>query len=247
MDTEDAMARDMQAQTHGLKMPFNDIDVYHGHFGDGDFLMTQHQDKKLGLTQDVQFVRCTELSMEYFSRSCDINIVKVATHVEVADGKVVSVHWQVSPEFWDFIFNERALKHLTTKTPSQTGVRLAYKAWQTGLPFWLGDGLDILQGEFFPGHHKKYEEMKLWERNPFAAYEAIPVEGKSNTWQFIKPSKSIKCTICGKKANQKCNAASGPLCAKCCQAKAPCRVTTHNKKPPPGEPPLPPGEAPLPS
>ena len=105
--------------------------------------------------------------MKSLLRGADINSVAIVARVTVTDdGLVGDTEWLVSPIFWDFIVETRVLKSWMTRTPSQTYIRLAYKSWQSGLPFHTTNVSYV--GDIYESHVKKLEALKSWEVNPLA-------------------------------------------------------------------------------
>ena len=83
-----------------IKLIYNDLDVYHGNFGDG---ILQRRDctwaKLNGIEKEVNFISCSNLNINYFIQNCDINVVAVFVFVGVSEKKVSTVKWTVGDQF----------------------------------------------------------------------------------------------------------------------------------------------------
>ena len=192
----------------GLK--YNDIDIYHGSFGDGKFeRLSCKQEKVKGVESEVNFISCAHLSTSCLISNFDINAVAVCVHVLVENDIIASVKWTVTPQFWHFLLVDPTLQSWWTDSPSRTLVRLAYKSYDMGIPF-SRSSLSLTNGELFTSHRKKVEEMKeKWDDYPFIDYKLKSKSKKSYVFVRVK----TECQ-CGRKANLKC---ISKKCSKCCK------------------------------
>ena len=72
-----------------VKLSFNDIDVYHGNFGEGNIERRDCTYSKLeDIEKDVNFIKCNNLNLLSLVRNCDINAVAVFVEVKVENKKV---------------------------------------------------------------------------------------------------------------------------------------------------------------
>ena len=181
----------------------------------------------LNLAKEVNKVECTSLNMDQLVEGADINIVAAAVAVSVcAEGTVTGTNWHIAGDVWDFLCNDRTLRAISTKTPAQTAVRMAYKAMQTGLKS-EEMGVSIVNDVMYDSHADKYEEIKKWVDSPFTYYELVSSKPgqRGGTHKFKRMVKSTKCTTCASKSNAQC---SRSMCAKCCRAAdGECHLKSH--------------------
>ena len=202
-------------------LKYNDIDIYYGSFGDGNFKRTGCKQTSIdNVLAEVNLISCINLNTSCLVANFDINAVAVCVHVQVRNEKVSSAEWVVKPEFQHFVFKDNTLRSWQTDSPSRTLVRLAWKSYQMGLEFSMSC-LSLEDGELFTSHRKKVEEMeKQWGAYPFSGYK-LTRKSKSS---FVFTPARAECT-CGKQANLKCKFRK---CSKCCKlGKVQCKVTNH--------------------
>ena len=83
-----------------VELIYNDVDVYHGSFGDGAIERKDCTYVKLdGVDKEVNFMACSNLNVEYLIKNCDINVIAVFVRVSVSEKKVSSVEWTVDAQF----------------------------------------------------------------------------------------------------------------------------------------------------
>ena len=212
------------ANNEPAKLIFNDIDVYHGEFG--EVVLQRHKCEQAhlkGIEKEVNLISCTSINVEWLMANCDINAVAVFVLVNVLDKKIQSVKQVVGAPFWDFLFCDRVLRSWQTDSPTRTLVRLAFKSQQLGVPF-SKSGLSLLDGEVFASHKKKHEEMLAkWEQYPFKNFR-LKSKSKKKSYKFI--TAYLEC-LCGRKANLNCNYEK---CSKCC-SKELGKCKAHKNKP----------------
>lgn len=129
-------------------LPCNDIDVFAGEFGPGSLIRTSHAKLEApGIPKELNIIKAKNLNQTNLRETADINAIAINMLVRVP----FMVRWDVSPEFWGFVFSKR-LRTLNSRTPAQTLIRVAYKAFQMGVDF---DSNLKPEGEFFASHMKK--------------------------------------------------------------------------------------------
>ena len=117
-----------------MQLTYNDIDVYKGNFGQGQFERKDCTYAKLnGLDVEIHIIKCMNLNLEAIIENCDINAVSVFVNVGVEKKRVVSTDVVARAEFWDFLVFDHTLRSWSTDSPARTLVRLAYKSYQMEL------------------------------------------------------------------------------------------------------------------
>jgi hypothetical protein len=111
----------------------------------------------------------------------DLNATAVVINVyAVEPGQPTKFTVEVSPYFWEFLLSE----HHTLKAvnPQQTRarslVRMAFKAFEMGLPFH-DHGIDPGSELLFRSHKEKIEQMAAWDANPFVGMMLTREEGNA--------------------------------------------------------------------
>ncbi len=171
----------------------NDIDVYHGEFGSGDTMLSKGKEhnKHLqvdGVDREVNFVHCTELNTQSLLNTCDINAVQASIFVHVQpSGAVKRCKLTVGPALWHFLLRDRTLQAISFKTPAQTFVRLAYKAFQHQ-HLKVDYKILTLTGEVYASHQRKVAEMTGWKSSPFDEYMLVSKPNHSFEFQSRNPS-----------------------------------------------------------
>jgi len=108
----------------------------------------------------------------------DINATAVAIEVTQKPLQPLKVQFHVSPAFWEFYFSPTHTLELTKpeSAKAKSLVRIAYKAFQMGLPFLTG-GVDPTSELLVNSHFDKIQEMKEWEKSPFQNYQVVVAGG----------------------------------------------------------------------
>ena len=199
----------LSSEHNCVQLKFNDIDIYHGNFGDGELKRTdctQSMIKKI--KTEVNLIQCENLNIPYLINNVDINAVAVCVLVQVLESKVISSQQTVAPEFQHFLLEDNTIQSWRTDSPARTLVRMAFKSFEMELPFSMSS-LSITDGLLFTSHKRKVEKMKReWSAYPFSEY-SLRTKGKKS-FVFVR---TIANCSCGKKANLKC---VGLMCSKCC-------------------------------
>jgi hypothetical protein len=208
-----------------LTLPYNDIDVYYGSFGVGEFTRSypKHHPVDVALGKDVNWIQCVGLNTSYLITHSDINACTGLLHVKV-DAKsrvVMDVETILPAPLWHFLLHDRTLRTLLVTVPVQTCIRLAFKSFQMNLPFEFGD-IKINDGAFFKSHLAKLEQLEKWDKNPFVGMEVR--KGPSQSYLLIRSKNHVACaSISSHKANAKC---ALRMCKACCM-KNPARCGAH--------------------
>lgn len=196
----------------------NDIDVYHGNWGDGQ--VTVHfKDMKYhnlaNLDLEVNAVPCSDLNITSLLHNNDINATAAAFGVKMIGGKInVSVH--TAPSYWKFLLTEDHVIEpvIPGNCTAKTFVRIAYKAYQMNLPYDMC-GVSPHNGTIAKSHREKMETIQKsdWEQQPFRNMVAMAVS--KGGYEIRREYKKLDCSKCEHgRANARC---VGKWCAKCCR------------------------------
>ena len=118
---------------------------------------------------EINVVQCAHLDIGAVLEGVDINAGAAACQYE--EGKL---SWRILPPFWSFLEGKR-LRVLQFVTPSQSLIRLMYKAYQNGLQYDYGRGIENgeVEGFMYRSHAMKFEEL---QKNKFNAIKSFKME-----------------------------------------------------------------------
>ena len=146
-----------------IQLKANDIDVYHGefaidedHVNEGDTTTSSEKNSLRvdmnaieykaveGLTLEVNTVRCHNLSAKNFLKNNDINVTASCLHIDFSSkDELFELH--VAPQFWKFLFDQNINRKVSPisrlgiqNATATTCVRIAFKAFEMGIPFDFG-------------------------------------------------------------------------------------------------------------
>jgi hypothetical protein len=178
---------DERLQATLSKLKANDIDVYQGFLGNGECEIV-YQGITKARVEDVNFevniVPVKNFNAQSLLASNDINATAVAINVyETEPGQPVKFTVEASAHFWEFILSERhVLKAVNpSRAKARSLVRMAYKAFEMGLPFddsSIDPGSEVL----YRSHKEKVDEMKDWADSPFANMRLERAENEGNAF-----------------------------------------------------------------
>jgi hypothetical protein len=210
----------------------NDIDVYHGSFGDGKTRRLSYVRNRLHqIATEVNQVKCECLNLQALTSNCDINAVQVSVHVHInEDGRIVKLEWLIGQSFWHFLLEDSTMRPISSASPAATLVRLAYKAMQHPTLDVNYGQLSCLSGHVFQSHKDKLQLIEQWSGSPFDGFRLVPQGGKSRT--FVFRSTTCARAECTTKSNLKCIEL---LCATHCheasrRSEDRARCGAHNRK-----------------
>jgi hypothetical protein len=159
----------------------NDIDVYHGQFGDGPLEMSWLEGaiahiKVDGIDDEVNTVHCLNFSGKGFLDNNDINATAVC--IEVSHSGSSTAVFKAHPSLWEFILSgsgteERVLKASKADVKARTLICLSFKSFELDTPLAFDDKdptgktIDPHSEALFKRHTKKIEKMKNWKYLPF--------------------------------------------------------------------------------
>ena len=76
-------------QQSAIRLKYNDIDVYHGSFGDGEINRIDCKWTKIeGINPEVNLISCTKLNTSSLIGNFDINAVAVCVHVILGNDEI---------------------------------------------------------------------------------------------------------------------------------------------------------------
>ena len=219
-----------------VQLKANDIDVYHGEFTIEDKNLTVDMNaieyKAFeGLTLEVNTVRCRNLSAKNFLQNNDINVTASCLHVDFSKDELFELH--IAPQFWKFLFDQNVNRKVSPisrlgvqNATATTCVRIAFKAFEMGIPFEFGAGGDPTNGTLATSQKEKIDAMQMWDGNPFVHYNIKKI---NNHYIMQKKVAREQCTKCKSRyINSRC---TFKLCSKCCVDQTteggPCRVKSH--------------------
>lgn len=219
---ENPVKSDLPIDFFHLNLPSlkaNDIDVYHGQYGDGPLVISKLDGAISrvdvdGIDEEVNTVRCLKFSGSAFLDNNDINATAVCIEA-TQDGFKFKVH----PTYWEFLLSypDRILKPSRTGVRAKTLVRLAFKSYELGIPFDdkdpSGVPIDAQSEPIYKSHVDKINKMKDWKDSPF---RRMRVEQKTNGFLLKMLATKVDCEECkAGRANKQCKKL---LCKKCCLA-----------------------------
>jgi len=225
-------------------MVANDIDVYHGTFGDGKLKVFRncihYIDNIDGLDVPINTVKCSNISAESFLSNNDLNATASCIHItaltyDSAGDKRVKFALHVRPQLWHLLLCPNSEKRIEVvnqnvlDNPATTCVRAAYKSMQMKIKLNLDKLGDPVVGTLAKSQKTKLDEMEGWADYPFVEYRAKKVRGH---FVLVKKSSAIVCMGCAKRGNAKC---SNRMCKGCCimlmskrRNTVPCRAKCHD-------------------
>ena len=111
-----------------------------------------------------------------------------------------------------------------------TCVRIAFKAFEMGIPFEFGAGGDPTNGTLATSQKEKIDAMQMWDGNPSFVHD-YNIKKINNHYRMQKKVAREQCTKCKSRyINSRCT--TFKLCSKCCcvdrtSEGGPCRVKSH--------------------
>lgn len=210
-----------------LDLLANDIDVYHGSWGDGDTIvhfkeMKYHKVANLDL--EVNAVPCSDLNISSILHNNDINSTAAAFDVQKIDG-VISISVHTTPSYWKFLLTKDHVIEpvIPGNCDAKTFIRIAYKAYQMKLPYNMC-GVNPHNGTIAKSHREKVETVQReWEQKPFR--NMVVRSAKGGGYEIRREYKKLNCSKCEHgRANARC---IGKWCSKCCRAQKGKRCNAH--------------------
>ena len=191
-----------------VKMPSmvaNDIDVYHGQFGDGKLIdfrnYIDYIDDVNGLDVPINTVKCSNISAESFLTDDNLNATVSCLHVKsIAEdstgGKQVKFTIHVRPWLRQLLLRSISKKRIEVvnpcglDNPATTCVRDAYKSMQMKIKLNLVKLGDPAVGTLVKSQKAKVDKMKGWCDYPVPEYWIKPIR---NYFILEKKHKAINC------------------------------------------------------
>jgi hypothetical protein len=201
---------------NAMPVVFNDIDVYVGSPGEGEFKMLRHLPPMdvPDMVQKANVIECVNLSPASLLDGADLNLIACCLQVTVSGPQVTDVKWKIAPSCWEFLLDSSSkIKARSLATGAQTMIRGSYKAMEIVGQSRQVDlrGLDPSKGVVFASHKAKFDKLTAWEGNPLKGFRLTSTIGKA--WKLVEHGVGLACATCGKKGNRTC---VGKNCVVCC-------------------------------
>jgi hypothetical protein len=162
-------------------MKANDIDIYYGSMGKGDFKICMDGIDYLkldGVQQEINTVKCYNIISEGFLSNNNINATAACIEVCLSSDdssneslsddesdesnnclQTVLLNFYFDPEFWEFLLSpSHELRAVSADSGSRTLVCLAFKSYEMKIPFSckipLGNEIDPCCDPLFASHRK---------------------------------------------------------------------------------------------
>ena len=219
-----------------VQLKANDIDLYHGEFTIEDKNLTVDSMNAIDykkaveqwlLTLEVNTVQCRNFSAKNFLQNNAINVTASFLHVDFSKDELFELH--VAPQFlWKFLFDQNVNRKVSPISmlgvQNATCVRIAFKAFEMGIPFEFGAGGDPTNGTLATSQKEKIDAMQMWDGNPSFVHD-YNIKKINNHYRMQKKVAREQCTKCKSRyINSRCTL---KLCSQCCVERTtnggPCR------------------------
>ena len=139
-----------------------------------------------------------------------------------------------APQFGKFLFDQNVNRKVSPisrlgiqDATATTCVRIAFKAFEVGIPFDFGARGYPMNGTLATSQKENIDAMQMWDGNPFVHYNIKKI---NNHYRMQKKVAREQCPTCKSRyINARC---TFKLCSKCCvdgtTEGGACRVKSHH-------------------